>query len=73
LSGGPLESLTRLESQVLAELASGKTDKEVAAALSLSPKTARKYVSRIFAKLNVHTRTEAALLYARTMGSGHDI
>lgn len=73
LSGGPLESLTRLESRVLAELASGKTDKEVAAALSLSPKTARNYVSRIFAKLNVHTRTEAALLYARTMGSGQDI
>lgn len=69
----PLQSLTRLEGRVLAEVASGKTDKEVAAALNLSPKTARNYVSRIFAKLNVHTRTEAALLYARTMGSGPDI
>lgn len=70
----PLDSLTRLESRVLAEIASGKTDKEVAAALNLSPKTARNYVSRIFAKLKVHTRTEAALLHARqSMGSSHDI
>jgi DNA-binding NarL/FixJ family response regulator len=61
----PLESLTRLESRVLVEVASGKTDKEVAVALNLSPKTARNYVTRIFTKLKVHTRTEAALLYAR--------
>lgn len=61
----PLEALTRLERKVLAELASGKTDKEVATALNLSPKTARNYVTRIFGKLNVRTRTEAALLYVR--------
>lgn len=70
----PLQSLTLLESRVLAEVASGKTDKEVAVALNLTPKTARNYVTRIFAKLNVHTRTEAALLYARqaesTTGGG---
>ena len=52
-------------SRVRAEVASGKTDKEVAVALNLSPKTARNYVTRIFTKLKVHTRTEAALLYAR--------
>jgi DNA-binding NarL/FixJ family response regulator len=34
----------------------------------LTPKTARNYVSRIFGKLNVHTRTEAALVYARHSG-----
>lgn len=64
----PLESLTQLESRVLAQIANGKTDKEVAVALNLSPKTARNYVSRIFAKLKVHTRTEAALLHARQTG-----
>jgi len=37
----------------------------VAAILGLSPKTARNYLDRIFAKLNVHTRTEAALLHTR--------
>lgn len=61
----PVDLLTWLEGKVLAEVASGKTDKEVAAALNLSPKTARNYVTRIFAKLNVRTRTEAALLHVR--------
>jgi DNA-binding NarL/FixJ family response regulator len=61
----PLQALTLLESRVLAELASGRTDKEVAVALNLTPKTARNYVTRILAKLNVRTRTEAALLHAR--------
>lgn len=61
----PLHSLTRLELRVLAEVASGKTDKEVASALDLSPKTARNYVTRILAKLDVRTRTEAALLHVR--------
>lgn len=65
----PLASLTPLESRVLAQVAGGKTDKEVAAALDLTSKTARNYVTRIFAKLNVHTRTEAALLHARHLES----
>jgi DNA-binding CsgD family transcriptional regulator len=50
---------------VLAEVAQGKTDKEVAVALGLTTKTARNYLDHIFTKLNVHTRTEAALLHAR--------
>ena len=67
-SANPLGSLTQLEGQVLAEVAKGRTDKEVATVLNLTPKTARNYVSRIFGKLNVHTRTEAALVYARHSG-----
>jgi two-component system, NarL family, response regulator DevR len=61
----PLETLSDGEKRLLAEVAKGKTDKEVAAALDLTTKTARNYLDRIFAKLKVHTRTEAALLYAR--------
>ncbi len=61
----PLATLTVQERKLLAEVARGKTDKEVAAALSLTTKTARNYLDRVFVKLNVHTRTEAALLYAR--------
>jgi DNA-binding NarL/FixJ family response regulator len=63
--GNPLEALTRQESRVLTEVAKGKTDKEVAATLGLTTKTARNYLDRIFTKLNVHTRTEAALLHTR--------
>lgn len=61
----PLASLTVQERRLLAEVAQGKTDKEAAAALGLTTKTARNYLDRIFTKLNVHTRTEAALLYTR--------
>ena len=58
-------SLTGQERRLLAEVAKGKTDKEVATALGLTTKTARNYLDRVFAKLHVHTRTEAALLYTR--------
>jgi two-component system, NarL family, response regulator DevR len=66
----PLEGLTAQERRLLAEVAQGKTDKEVAVTLGLTAKTARNYLDRIFAKLNVHTRTEAALLYTRFSGQG---
>ena len=61
----PLEVLSAQEQRLLAEVAKGKTDKEVAVALGVATKTARNYLDRIFTKLNVHTRTEAALLHAR--------
>ncbi len=58
-----LDSLTGQERRLLAEVARGKTDKEVAAELGLTPKTARNYLDRIFTKLGVHTRTEAATAF----------
>ena len=61
----PLDVLAEREWRVLTEVAKGKTDKEVAAALDLTTKTARNYLDRVFNKLNVHTRTEAAMLHAR--------
>jgi DNA-binding NarL/FixJ family response regulator len=69
-SGGsinPIDALTGQEVRILAEVVKGKTDKEVAVALGLTAKTARNYLDRIFTKLNVHTRTEAALLYTRSV------
>ncbi len=65
----PLDALAARERQLLAEVAQGKTDKEVAVALGLTTKTARNYLDRIFTKLDVHTRTEAALLYTRCSGT----
>ena len=59
--GNPLEALSAQEGRILAEVAKGKTDKEVAVVLGLTFKTARNYLARIFTKLNVHTRTQAAL------------
>jgi DNA-binding NarL/FixJ family response regulator len=68
-----LRSLTTQERRLLAEVAQGKTDKEAAAVLGLTPKTARNYLARVFMKLGVHTRTEAALLYVQgRAGHGGD-
>ncbi len=51
--------LTPREDQVLQLLARGLTNRGVAAALHISPKTAGHHVSSILAKLDVHGRTEA--------------
>lgn len=61
----PLAELTTQEYRVLEHVAKGKTDKEVASAIGLTAKTVRNYLDRIFAKLGVHTRTEAALVFVR--------
>lgn len=64
-AGGPLAALSEQEQRVLAELATGKTDKEIALALNLQSKTVRNYLAQVYRKLGVHTRTEAALRYER--------
>jgi len=45
---------------VLAHLAEGRTNREIADLLILGEGTVRNYVSSIFAKLNVSNRAEAA-------------
>ena len=52
--------LTGQERQVLALIASGKTNREIASELFLSEGTVRNYVSSILSKLNVSNRAEAA-------------
>jgi len=52
--------LTDREREVLALVAEGRSNGQIAAALYISPKTASVHVSNILAKLNVSTRTEAA-------------
>jgi DNA-binding NarL/FixJ family response regulator len=52
--------LTEREGEVLALVATGKTNREVAATLVLSEKTVARHLSNIFAKLGVTSRTEAA-------------
>jgi DNA-binding NarL/FixJ family response regulator len=50
---------------VLTRLAQGKTNREIAMALKVSPRTIEKHVERILAKLGATNRTIAALLSAR--------
>lgn len=58
-----LANLSEQERRVLAELASGKADKEIAQALGLEAKTVRNYLAQAYRKLSVHSRTQAVLLY----------
>ncbi|WP_116808438.1 alpha/beta fold hydrolase [Steroidobacter cummioxidans] len=54
--------LSPRERDVLGGLAAGHTNAQIATSLHLSEKTVRNIVSRIFAKLDVESRTQAAVL-----------
>jgi DNA-binding CsgD family transcriptional regulator len=63
--------LTPREQQVLAWLAEGKTNAEIAQILVAAPATVRKHLEHIYAKLGVHTRTAAvARTRARLAAAG---
>jgi len=62
-----IEPLSERELQVLRMMASGATNKEIAARLFITPGTARNHVTSILGKLGVSDRTQAALK-AREMG-----
>jgi len=53
--------LTNRELEVLRLVAAGQSNREIAGALVISPKTASVHVSNILAKLGAATRTEAAV------------
>jgi DNA-binding CsgD family transcriptional regulator len=53
--------LTPREAEVLAILAAGKTNGEIATLLDISPRTVQKHLEHLFQKLGVETRIAAAL------------
>lgn len=59
------ETLTERETDVLRLLASGQSNKEIAQTLYIGEKTVKTHVSNILSKLNVSSRTQAALYAAR--------
>ncbi|CCE03092.1 response regulator transcription factor [Bradyrhizobium sp. STM 3809] len=54
--------LTVRESEVLSWLAKGKTNRDIAQILGLSPRTVDKHLEQIYAKLGVENRTAAAAI-----------
>ena len=59
--GGRGAVLTDREAEVLAMIADGRSNPEIAAALGISVKTVQNHVSRVLTKLQVRDRTQAAL------------
>ena len=62
-SAGGLDGLSPRENDVLRMLADGLTDREIATALIISPRTVETHVSNILHKLDVRKRAEAAQRY----------
>jgi DNA-binding NarL/FixJ family response regulator len=59
--------LTPHEVQVALLVAEGRTNREVAAALFLAPKTIEHHLSTIFRKLGIKRRTELARVFAEEL------
>jgi HD-GYP domain-containing protein (c-di-GMP phosphodiesterase class II) len=59
-AGGPA-GLTTRESEILAQLAQGKSNKAIAQQLGISPKTVGNHIEHIYSKLRVTNRAAAAL------------
>jgi len=64
-SGGRFEALTLREIEVLAMLADGLGNKEIARQLDISDNTVKSHLSSIFGKLGATNRTEAVMLGMR--------
>jgi two-component system nitrate/nitrite response regulator NarP len=62
----PLSTLTRREMEVLSELASGQTNKQIARDLGVSLNTIKFHVRNLFQKLDVNSRGQAISMYLRS-------
>jgi DNA-binding NarL/FixJ family response regulator len=60
-SGYQLDQMTKREKEVLALIAKGMSNKEIASVLHIAEKTVKTHVSSILSKLNLADRTQAAL------------
>ena len=65
---GERYGLTAREKQVLAEMVEGKSNRQVATALTVSVSTVKSHVSNILSKMGVESRTAAVALALRQQG-----
>ena len=62
---GPLAALTEQERATLELIGQGLTNRQIAERMFVAEKTVKNYVSRLLAKLEMTTRTQAAVLAVR--------
>ena len=65
-----IATLSPQEQRVLVLIADGLTNKEVANEMGLAEKTVKNYLSTVFEKLHVTRRSQAAVYYTQSLGSG---
>ncbi len=65
IRGSRADTLTPREREVLAGIADGKSNREIARLLRVSEKTVKAHVSAVLAKLGVQDRTQAAVYAVR--------
>ena len=63
-------ALTMREAEVLLWLARGKSNRDIAEILALSPRTVNKHLEGVFTKLGVENRASAAVMASRVLGGG---
>lgn len=68
-----LHSLSPQEQRVIALIAKGKTNKEIATKLALSDKTVKNYIGNMFTKLEIGRRTEAVALYLKAQSFDEEL
>ena len=73
MTSDPLSALTPRERAVLAELAEGLTNRQIARRLFIAEKTVSVHVSRILAKLGLQTRVQASALMYRIQQAQRDL
>jgi DNA-binding NarL/FixJ family response regulator len=61
-------TVTEREAEVLLWIARGKSNRDIAEILNLSPRTVNKHLEQIYAKLGVENRASAAAVVVRTIG-----
>jgi DNA-binding NarL/FixJ family response regulator len=62
------DQLSSQEERVVALVAEGKTNKEIAVALALSDKTVKNYLANVFQKLRITRRAQAAAFFVKRQG-----
>lgn len=66
-----LSNITPAEQRVLKLVAGAKTNKEIAAALGISPATVKRHIEKILTKLGLRNRVEIALFGFTVNGCPH--
>jgi two-component system response regulator DevR len=59
--GADLNELSARETEIIRLIAEGLSNKEISARLNLSEKTIKNHISRIFSKLDIYARAQAAV------------